>query len=205
MHMVFRIHKSGTFIFRWPVFQWLFNTGWEPTDASPLNDVYDMTKLGDWVINQMAYFAARPNAITILEGLGEQHSLGLMYEYGTEEATHYAEVAAGVRTLIHGDYRVGNNFFGIVQFCRDDPVAIGWQASGMGEVLYNLVCSLACSVKVELRRAIELECVREYHATPRRFGVWNLSIVDCWRHYRLSMLANPDSLGRRERVPRLHQ
>ena len=107
---------------------------------------------------------------------------------------HFAAVSAGPRTLVHGDYRGENMFFGpeagggASASGGDDFVVVDWQGCGLGPGLYDVAYFLGTNVAPGDRRRIEREALEEYHDIVRRLGARDFTFDDCWRSYRQNML-----------------
>ena len=162
---------------------------WNRTDVPPLNVAYDRTRRRSLAASQMLYQIALPNAVEFLDGKAGPHLVRLMMQYGSKVAAHRVEMAAGTKTLVHGDFRRENLLFGVGDSELDDAVVIDWQMCGKDGALFDLAYFLALGLAVKQRRALEHDCVKEYHATLCRLGVSGLSFDDCWRRYRQAMLA----------------
>ena len=105
-------------------------------------------------------------------------------EFGPRIADHFAALATGPRTLVHGDYRGENMFFGP----GEAFAAIDWQGCGSGSGLYDVAYFMATSVSTDDRRRIERGALEEYHDIVRRMGANDHAFDDCWRSYRENML-----------------
>jgi hypothetical protein len=85
-------------------------------------------------------------------------------------------------TIMHGDYRLDNMFFG------DDverPFAIAdWQIASRGRGIFDVTYFICGCLEPEERRANEQELVRLYHDTLLRRGVTGYSWEQCWEEYR---------------------
>lgn len=99
---------------------------------------------------------------------------------------HFAAVAGGPKTIVHGDYRGDNVLFG--GGSRDDLAVIDWQGCGIGCGMYDVAFFLGTSVTVDDRRRIERDVVDEYHDVVCRMGAKNYTRDDCWRSYRQNLL-----------------
>ena len=159
---------------------------WNKTGHELLRRVFDTTTLRFRVFSQLIYKASLRRALERTEGIVGPASRLVMERYGRRLAAHHAEYPVGMRTLVHGDYRLENMFFG-VGGAREFAV-IDWQASGIGGALYDVSYFLAGSMPVETRRQLERDLVDEYHAELRRAGVEGYGLDDCWRGYRHSLL-----------------
>ena len=153
---------------------------------------------------QIAYLVCLP---VVLERFGDCFSgetRRLVEALGPRIGAHFAAVAAGPRTFVHGDYRGENMFFradddvdagsdaGPVAGARDgagdDFAVIDWQGCGLGAGLYDVAYFLGANVDTDDRRRIEREAIGEYHDVVCRLGAEGFTFDDCWRGYRQNML-----------------
>ena len=96
-------------------------------------------------------------------------------------------LAAPPRTLVHGDYRLDNLFFGSDGDAA--PVAaVDWAMVHLGRGIYDVAYFVGCSLEPELAREIEEDLVRHYHETLLECGVKDYAHRECWRDYQLSKL-----------------
>ena len=117
---------------------------------------------------------------------------------GPRITTHFAAVSAGPRTLVHGDYRGENMFFGAQAgagasasngaSAGDDFAVVDWQGCGLGPGLYDVAYFLGTNVVPGDRRRIERDALAEYHDIVCRLGAGDFTFDDCWRSYRQNML-----------------
>ena len=63
--------------------------------------------------------------------------------YGSRIADHIRLVAAGPKTLSHGDFRLDNIFF--AADAADDIAVIDWQVSGLRSPLYDVAYFLGAA------------------------------------------------------------
>ncbi|WP_297692448.1 phosphotransferase [Phenylobacterium sp.] len=85
-------------------------------------------------------------------------------------------------TLVHGDFRADNFFFG------DDGASLAvvdWQIVLKGRGAFDLAYLLTGNLSVEDRRDGEAELVRLYAETLRANGVAGYGFDEAWRDYRL--------------------
>ncbi len=135
---------------------------------------------------QTAYLVCLP---VVLERFGDCFSAGtrrLAEAFGPRVAAHYAAVAAGPRTFVHGDYRGENMLFG--PGADGDFAVVDWQGCGVGAGLADVAYFLGANVATDDRRRIEREALVEYHDIVRRLGAGGFTFDDCWRGYRQNML-----------------
>jgi hypothetical protein len=97
------------------------------------------------------------------------------------------EMASGVRTFVHGDYRADNLLFG-PGLGEDGIAAVDWQISGRSGPLYDVAYLICNSVPVEYRREAEQVLLRRYHDTLLGMGVTGFSFDDCRQAYRFAVL-----------------
>ena len=79
-------------------------------------------------------------------------------------------------TLVHGDLRLDNVFFGQGQ-TGDRLKLIDWQAIRLGRGMYDLAYFLSTSVPIEARRQYETELLESYAETIAKRGI-NYSAAD---------------------------
>ncbi len=89
-------------------------------------------------------------------------------------------------TLVHGDYRLDNMFFGDgaggVQFA-----AIDWQIVGRGRGVFDIGYFMGDNLEVDVRRAHEDELLRLYFDVLTKNGVTGYSFEQCKADYKLSI------------------
>ena len=99
--------------------------------------------------------------------------------FGTRIVAHFAALAGGPQTIVHGDYRGDNVLFG--RDSQDDLAVIDWQGCGIGCGMYDVAFLLGTSVSIDPRRRLERDLVDEYHDIVCRVGARNFTRDDCWR------------------------
>ncbi len=137
---------------------------------------------------QAAYLVCLP---VVLDRFGECFSAGtrgLAEALGPRVAAHFAAVAAGPRTFVHGDYRGENMLFGAGAGADGEFAVVDWQGCGLGAGLYDVAYFLGANVATDDRRRIEREALEEYHDIVCRVGAEGFTFDDCWRAYRQNML-----------------
>ena len=160
---------------------------WNHVDQPPASGLHATTSLKVRPLVQLVYLVS---LVPTLKKFGEFFSddmRRLAEAFGPRIADYMGDVAAGPQTLIHGDFRTDNMFFGAEG--GDDFAVIDWQASGIGSGLWDVAYFLGGSVSTETRRRIEREVLEEYHETVCGMGVEDFTFDDCWRLYRQNMLA----------------
>ena len=164
---------------------------------------------------QVAYLLCLP---VVLERFGNSFSpetRRVAEALGPRITAHFASVATGPRTFVHGDYRGENMFFGpdvrggasasggssggVNPAARvgaasggaagDDFAVVDWQGCGLGAGLYDVAYFLGTNVVPADRRRIEREALEEYHDIVCRLGARDFTFDDCRRSYRQNMLS----------------
>ncbi|MCY4482521.1 MAG: phosphotransferase [Spirochaetaceae bacterium] len=161
---------------------------WEAVDRPPVAGSYDCLSPRYGRRMQSAYLLCLP---LVLERFSDHFSTGtgrLVEAFGTRIGAHFANVATGPVTFIHGDYRGENLLFDPGDAAK--PAVVDWQGCGFGSGLYDVAYFLGTSVSVDDRRRIERQVVQEYHDIVCRHGAKSLSLDDCWRSYRQNMLSS---------------
>ena len=159
---------------------------WESTDVPALSSCGAFLSARESRIMQTLYLLTLPAAF---ERFGDIFTTGtrrLAESFGTRIVAHFADLAAGPNTVVHGDYRGDNVLFGGAG--QDDLAVIDWQGCGIGCGLYDVAFFLGTSVTIDERRRIERDAVGEYHDVVCRMGARDFTIDDCWRSYRQNML-----------------
>ena len=175
----------------------MHGTFWNRTEQPPLIGFHDALAPKRRAFVQFIYLA---NLVPAFERFGSFFSdeiRRLAEAYGPRIAHHIGQVAAGPKTLIHGDFRLDNIFFaddaGTVEHDpfergREGVALIDWQLSGLSSPLYDVTYFLASSVTTDVRRQIEREALEEYTGIICDMGVQSFTLDDCWRLYRENML-----------------
>ena len=166
----------------------LHGTFWNKTDQPPLTGYHDSFAPNHRKLVQLVYVA---NLAPAFKGFGSFFSddmRRLAKTYGSRIADHIRLVAAGPKTLSHGDFRLDNIFF--AADAGDDIAVIDWQVSGLRSPLYDVAYFMGGSVTTEVRRQIEREVLEEYTGIIGDMGVEGFTFEECWRLYREHSLAN---------------
>ena len=168
---------------------------WNAEDGPALSGCRDIFAPRIRRFLQIAYLLCLP---VVVERFGDSFSpytRRLAEALGPGITAHFAAVSAGPRTLVHGDYRGENMFFGpeagggASAVGGDDFVVMDWQGCGLGPGLYDVAYFLGTNVAPADRRRIEREALEEYHDIVRRLGAGDFTFDDCWRSYRRNMLS----------------
>ena len=175
----------------------LHGTFWNRGEQPPLNRIYDVLASRRRAALQLAYVS---NLAPTFERFGSLFSpamRGLAEAYGPRIAAHIDAVAAGPRTLIHGDARLDNILFpaapgdaeaAAAREGQEEVALIDWQVSGLSTPLYDVAYFLGSSVTTEVRRRVEHAALAEYTEIIGNMGVEGFTFDQCWRLYRESTL-----------------
>ena len=91
------------------------------------------------------------------------------------------------RTIVHGDYRLDNMFFGTSEAGPSFTV-IDWQGPTLGRGVADLGYFVAFCMDPEQRRATESGLLKVYHSLLLERGVGGYDFDQCLYDYRLSLL-----------------
>ena len=90
-------------------------------------------------------------------------------------------------TLVHGDLRLDNVFFGIPP-AADRIKLIDWQAIRVGRGMYDIAYFLSTSVPTEIRRLRQDELMSAYVESLLANGVTGYTLADCNEDFRWALL-----------------
>lgn len=106
-------------------------------------------------------------------------------EYGSLMPQIARRMGDRPQTMIHGDYRLDNLFFG--QSGAGVPfAAIDWQTMKIGSGTCDLAYFLSDNLEIEIRRNGEQHLLHLYHQTLLEHGVQDYPFEQCLTDYRLS-------------------
>lgn len=146
---------------------------WLPATNDPINHFAQFAYQGCWeafvkfVGEKMtpalrrAGEALAPNVIRMLDGFVERPT-----------------------TLLHGDYRADNLFFG----GAGQLAAVDWQVSARGAGAFDLAYFLSGNLGTEVRRSTEMDLLRHYVEILRENGVQGYGFESCLEDYRFGVL-----------------
>ena len=164
----------------------LHATFWNKVDRPPLTGYYTPFTPQRRALVQLAFLATLAPTLERFENLFSDEMRGLAEAYAPRVADHIAEIAAGPRTFIHGDFRLDNVLFAAGE--EEDFAVIDWQVSGLSSPLYDVAYFLANSVSTGVRRQIERAALQEYTDIVCGMGARGFTFAECWRLYRQNML-----------------
>lgn len=92
------------------------------------------------------------------------------------------------RTLVHGDFRLENVFFG-ASLGESGFAVIDWQDVSRGEGVSDVAWFIGGCLKITPKRQIEeRQLLKTYHETLEANGVTGYTLDVCWNDYRLAIL-----------------
>jgi aminoglycoside/choline kinase family phosphotransferase len=150
--------------------------GWLPSFADPL-----WMQLGDAFPGFWSVFEERfPETVTpTITKVAERYS-AVLPKLGEQ-------LSRGPSTLVHGDFKLDNFFFG-ERPGQADVIVGDWQMITRGSGLFDLGYFLSQSVDPRQRLRTERDVVRRYCDALASRGVTCYSIDDCWADYRAAVL-----------------
>ena len=179
---------------------------WDRVDHPALSGCPDVLGPRFRRFMQIAYLVCLPVALERFADSFTPRTRRLTEALGPRLAAHFAAVAAGPRTFVHGDYRAENMFFapgaaaeagpgagarppaGAGPAAADGFAVVDWQGCGLGAGLYDVAYFLGANLVPDDRRRIERDALEEYHDIVCRAGAGDFTFADCWRGYRRNML-----------------
>ena len=160
---------------------------WNRLDRPPVSHFLSFVGRQNTWLSQLVYLVCLAPCLERFGSLFPDRMRDLAEAFGPRVADHMRTLAAGPQTLTHGDFRLGNMFFG--EGGADDFTVIDWQTSGLvADGLYDVAYFMTSSVSVDVRREIEREVLKEYRDLLVDAGVEDFSLEQCWRHYRRNIL-----------------
>ena len=166
----------------------LHGTYWNRTDQPPLNMFTDSFSPRRRMLVQLVYLAHLAPTFERFGSFFSDDMRRLAETYAARIDTQMVRVAAGPKTLSHGDFRLDNIFFAADG--GEEIAIIDWQVSGLRSPLFDVAYFLVGSVTTEVRRQIEREVLEEYTEIIGEMGVEGFTFETCWRLYREHSLAN---------------
>ncbi len=94
---------------------------------------------------------------------------------------------AAPRTLVHGDFRMDNLFFG-TEPGHHPMVMVDWQGPLRGRGIHDVAYLLCQSTQVDVRRSHERELIRRYVDQLAAAGVEGYDFDEAWEDYRHAVL-----------------
>ena len=91
------------------------------------------------------------------------------------------------RTLVHGDFRLENVFFG-ASLGKSSFAVVDWQDISRGEGVWDVAWFIGGCLQVTPNRQMEeQQLLKIYHETLKANGVNGYTFEACWEDYRLAM------------------
>ena len=142
-------------------------------------------------VNHFAQFAYQGCWESFVQFVGEKMTPALR-RTGEALATNVIRMLDGFverpSTLLHGDYRADNLFFGGATQGVPALAAVDWQVSARGAGAFDLAYFLSGNVSTEVRRSIEMDLLKHYIDILRENGVREYGLESCLEDYRFGVL-----------------
>lgn len=104
-----------------------------------------------------------------------------------EKLTDKSQFGKPPRTLVHGDFRLENVFFGD-SLGKQGFAVIDWQDISRGEGVWDVAWFIGGCLQVTSERQMEeRHLLKIYHETLKTNGVSGYPFSTCWEDYRLAM------------------
>ena len=159
---------------------------WGRVDRPPVYGVYAPPSPERHAMVQAVYQASLPRVFDIFTDHFTELVRRLAESYGSHLAEYSAAMADGPQTLIHGDFRLDNMFFGDGD--AHSVALVDWQLSTVGSGLYDIAYFLSSCVSTEIRRGIEQDAIARYQQIIASEADERFSLEQCWELYRQNML-----------------
>jgi aminoglycoside/choline kinase family phosphotransferase len=142
-------------------------------------------------INHFAQFAYQGCWESFVQFVGEKMTPALR-RTGEALASNVIRMLDGFlerpTTLLHGDYRADNLFFGGAGPDVPALAAVDWQVSSRGAGAFDLAYFLSGNVTTEVRRSIEMDLLKHYVEVLHDNGVRDYRFDSCLEDYRFGVL-----------------
>ena len=142
-------------------------------------------------INHFAQFAYQGCWEPFVQFVGDKMTPALR-RTGEALATNVIRMLDGFierpNTLVHGDYRADNLFFGGAGPGAPTLAAVDWQVSSRGAGAFDLAYFLSGNVSTEVRRSMEMDLLKHYTDILRENGVREYELEPCLEDYRFGVL-----------------
>lgn len=154
----------------------LTTLGWLPATNDPIHHFAEPAFQGCWAL--------------FVQFVGDKLT-PQMKRTGEDLSTKVIRMLDGIagrpRTLLHGDYRADNLFFGAAEGGAA-LAAVDWQVSSAGGGTFDVAYFLSGNVDPQTRRAHEMDLLRLYVQTLKDHGVRDYGFDECLEDYRTDVL-----------------
>jgi hypothetical protein len=163
-------------------------TWWE---SARLEEFADWMPIFDAPVHQSAQNSYQQAWAPFIENFGDRMTPA-MRKTAEQIAQNVIKLQSSIadrpHTIIHGDYRSDNLFFGTAAGGAPFSVA-DWQIACRGRGIFDVAYLLCGGLDAELRAANEERLVRLYHDTLVENGVHGYGFDQCWTEYRRMSLS----------------
>ncbi len=173
LHEIARFHAYWWENKRLEAFDWLANS---PKDSDAVSN---------WILDQYK------EAFPVFADKTEDLMTDAVKTFGKqlpEKLKNESQLGKPPRTMVHGDFRLENVFFG-ASLGEPGFAVIDWQDVSCGEGVSDIAWYIGgCLKTTPKRQAEERQLLKFYHETLKANGVRGYTLDDCWKDYRLAML-----------------
>ena len=148
------------------------------------NETTDSDSVSCWILNQ--YQEAFP---TFVDKTGNllTSAAKAFGEQLPEKLTGKSQFGKPPRTLVHGDFRLENVFFGD-SLGKPGFAVIDWQDISRGEGVWDVAWFIGGCLQITSERQMEeRHLLKIYHETLKANGVSGYTFNTCWKDYQLAM------------------
>lgn len=144
----------------------------------------DSDSIARWVLDQ--YQKAFPIFVSKV-GVLLTDAAKAFGEQLPEKLTDKSQFRKPPKTLVHGDFRLENVFFG-ASLGKQGFAVIDWQDISRGEGVWDVAWFIGGCLQVTSNRQVEeQQLLKIYHETLKANGVNGYTFEACWEDYRLAM------------------
>lgn len=171
------LNQLATFHAAWWEHPELAALDWMPLTNDPLiaQSAFESYQEAWPAFKDLAIDKLSPARIEIGERFGRR-IIDLMDRFGQQP-----------RTIIHGDYRLDNLFFGN-EHGGHPLTVIDWQIASRGRGVFDVAYFTCGTMPPAERKRAELEILKEYHRTLAERGVRDYDFATCLEDYRAAVL-----------------
>lgn len=130
-----------------------------------------------------------PNMVELFHASIDPQITALGERFITALPTLQARMHAAPRTLLHGDFRMENVFFGVAPEHQSVSI-IDWQGPLIGKGMVDVALMLAQSTQTQVRRDHERALIAQYAEQLRDQGVTHYDPEQAWTDYEQAVLYN---------------
>lgn len=152
-------------------------------DAS-MHDYFGYVETGPFGDMKALYNQGLPKFLKRFEASLEDDEIEIFKGMGAADSCPtYEAYAKDAFSLEHFDYRLDNL---LIDESTSPPrmTTVDWAGVRVGKPLHDVALFMGSGLEPDVRRAIETDIIRDYHAALLEAGVENFSRERCWKEYR---------------------